>query len=70
MSSCGSRVRTGPKQGKVTVTYMRKGGRRAKHGPNARLTHTPLLTPIWRPANTVKTLIMPKRQKAKPDGRA
>ena len=26
MSSCGSRVRTGPKQGKVTVTYMRKGG--------------------------------------------
>jgi len=26
MGSCGSRVRTGPKQGKVTVTYMRKGG--------------------------------------------
>lgn len=26
MGMCGSRVKTGPKQGKVTVTYMRKGG--------------------------------------------
>ena len=81
MGGCGSRVKTGPKKAPSKLRICVKAARllakarearfalRAKHGPSARLTLTLLLTPTWRPANTVKIQITLKKPKVKPDGR-
>jgi hypothetical protein len=37
MGGCGSRVKTGPKQGKVTVTYMRKGGEASRRSQGSKI---------------------------------
>jgi len=37
MGGCGSRVKTGPTQGKVTVTYMRKGGEASSRSQGSKI---------------------------------
>ena len=68
-----SAVRTGPKPSKLNVTYFKMVQRRAREaryvlkaklGLNVLLIHTQVLMLILPHLNIVKTLIMPRVQKA------